>query len=299
MSTYDIYTPCDECPLPHQLIENIGNAYTAVTNVGIEITNALTAQVSLLTREVADLVKRARSPLRRTMDANNNVLGTVIEDITAMLSTANVENRATLNQLIVQLQQIEDSNAAATSSQAPATSTTVPPVVTSSAPAGVTGSTTQLQHTMSPLPIDPCEGKAIAKYLGAITQWTLTAVYSDGQGGLLIDQAGLHSQIAAWLQASALCPEPEKVVKPPDLQHPTKPFRSADTFPSVPVDLDQPLAFKFASDDSPWKAQAEAFYGGWLSDWDAAATLNELFSARDAQSADDIAKQKDASKWPV
>jgi hypothetical protein len=31
-----------------------------------------------------------------------------------------------------------------------------------------------------------------------------------------------------------------------------------------PVDFDQPLAFRFAPDDSPWIANARIWYGDWI-----------------------------------
>lgn len=46
-----------------------------------------------------------------------------------------------------------------------------------------------------------------------------------------------------------------------------------DTLP-VPVDLDQPLAFKFSSDDLAWKKNATAFYGKELVDYNDASDMD-------------------------
>jgi hypothetical protein len=49
----------------------------------------------------------------------------------------------------------------------------------------------------------------------------------------------------------------------------------------IPVDLDQPLAWKYARDDNYWKSQATYFYGSALNMYNTVETLPELISIRE------------------
>jgi hypothetical protein len=288
MGMYDIYVPCeDEYPSPVTTIQSITNQYEALQSVTLSVVNVLSEQVNNNTRNINRIASIVTTIVKRRLKRDTEALGSLIILVQSQIATANTESKAILYQIAAELQRLEEAD----QSESGETISAVE-AQQSGEQAGAsteTGTTTAVvpSHIMPPIPFDPCNPPGLTDLVNATAQWALESVFPDSDGNLHVDQDGLTAQLTAFGQAFALCPLPEKPPPRAPREHPqkvaealphgTKPATTLD----VPIDLDQPLAFRFAPDDSAWQSNAESFVGGWLSNWDNAPSIASLFQQRD------------------
>jgi hypothetical protein len=283
---YNIYD--QDCPPPSQ--HDIEIKISAVSN---DLLNVVAGTIGQFQGEQSDNAKQLKNVtkaittrIRNAGKSNNSAIDALIGSINSLIGTAVSENRVSANSAIPlgglpnAQENTADSSADDNGEQGETTDTAtgesgsgteaqggspgqqVPIInIVNAAPATPSGQATAF-------PLDPCNDSAAAQYLAVIGDWLLLQPDITDAANTIIAWA---AQAALERETSTECGSSQSVLAQGSM---------------VPVDLDEPLAYRFAPDDAPWKQQAESFYGSWLADYDDADSITDIIDARDKVGSD-------------
>lgn len=262
---YDIYNDCDPKPSEHAVtvaIAEVSNNILSVINDGIV---NLGKHIKDTGKPLATAARVVKQKIGRANASNTTLVKALLDSVDSIVNTSKAENQVVANAEQAQAEQADTPGVAVAA-----------PISQNSEIVGNAGTITNVVGDVgietgqaTPFPLHACTDSAAAPYVDIVGAWCFAQP----------DKAKALADIGAWQQQVALY----QAANPPTSTGPGacgQALASAsDSGGDFPVDLDEPLAFKFAPDDNKWKAKAEAFVGDSLKTWNSAATLDDIWKS--------------------
>jgi hypothetical protein len=304
MSLNSIFDDCDEQQATKKTAGMIQQNEVQLFAVIAELGEQLTQAVNYNSTVLAKVINGLGANLKRRINANGKMLANPVDAIYNTLTAKVSENGAVLQQTAGQISTALQAAVQGTAAigQGAAVPAVLSPVVATGQTEGDDSDQTQGQATEQavatpqainqPQETQAATGQGVSQATNPVQSAVNQILPLLGQLQSATDIPSQYSQVLEQLGSligglngyeEPVCP-PAQTVTTPSQGTTTQQGGNLSITPTIlpPVDLDQPLAFKFAPDDSPWIQQATAFYGPFLSDWLAAPMPESLTQTRES-----------------